>query len=148
MKISCVIIAWSFVQQTSFRFISLIVMFLVTPKAAAKLELLFNKPTSGNRGWFVGRRLVLSLSFRCDQIHICHRYDFSRTLLCYLSRTWMFNKPTSAFSWMLCGRFVEQKLMLSSTFRRDQIHNHRRYAFSLNCCAIEVRLSYSTNPPL
>jgi hypothetical protein len=28
----------------------------------------------------------------------CHRYDFGHTLLCYLSRTWMFNKPTSDHS--------------------------------------------------
>ena len=46
-------------------------------------------------GRFVKRRLVLSSSFRSDQIYKYERYDFGHTLLCYLSRTWMFNKPVS-----------------------------------------------------
>jgi len=40
-------------------------------------------------------KLMLSSSFRCCQIHKRHKYDFGHTLLCFLSRTWMFNKPTS-----------------------------------------------------
>jgi hypothetical protein len=39
-------------------------------------------------------------------------YDYSPTLLC------------------CCGRFVEQKLVLSSSFRCDKIHNCLRYDFS------------------
>ncbi len=46
-------------------------------------------------GLFVGLKLVLSCSFRCDQIHGRNRYDFGHTLLCFLSPTKMFNKPTS-----------------------------------------------------
>jgi hypothetical protein len=68
---------------------------------------------------------MLSSSFRCDQIYKCQRYDLSHTLLCYLSPTYMFSKPTSG----PCGRFVEQKLMLSSNFRCDQIYRNERYDF-------------------
>jgi hypothetical protein len=38
---------------------------------------------------------MLSSSFRCDQIHNRHRYHLGHTLLCYLSRTLMFNEPAS-----------------------------------------------------
>ncbi len=48
-----------------------------------------------NRGSFVEQKLLLSLSFRRDQIYKRQRYDFGHTLLRYLSRTWVFNKPTS-----------------------------------------------------
>jgi hypothetical protein len=48
------------------------------------------------RGQFVEQMLTLSLSFRCDQIYKYERYDFGHTLLCCLSRTWMFNKLASA----------------------------------------------------
>jgi hypothetical protein len=40
-------------------------------------------------------------------------------LLCYLSQTWMFNKLTYGEQ----GLFVEQMLILSSSFRCDQTHN-------------------------
>jgi len=40
-----------------------------------------------NRGRFVEQKLMLSSSFRCYQIHNCHRSDIGHTLLCYLSRT-------------------------------------------------------------
>ncbi len=39
-------------------------------------------------------RLMLSSSFRCDQIHNCHIYEFGHSLLCQLIRTQLFNKPT------------------------------------------------------
>jgi hypothetical protein len=65
------------------------VMNLATPKAAAKREHLFNKPEAG----LLNKRLMLSSSFRCDQIHKYEINDFGHTLLCYLSRTKMFNKP-------------------------------------------------------
>jgi hypothetical protein len=39
------------------------------------------------RGQFVEQKLMLSSSFRCDQIYKYERYDFGHTSLCYLSRT-------------------------------------------------------------
>ncbi len=36
----------------------------------------------------------------CDQIYNCQRYDFGNTLVCYLSQTWLFNKPTSETMWI------------------------------------------------
>jgi hypothetical protein len=65
----------------------MIVMYLVTPKAAAKQELSFNKLASEAWGRFVEQKLTLSSSFMCDQIYNCHRYDFGHTLLCYFSLT-------------------------------------------------------------
>ncbi len=35
----------------------------------------------------MNKRLMLSSSFRCDQIYKYKLYDFGRTLLCYLSGT-------------------------------------------------------------
>ncbi len=43
----------------------------------------------------MNKRLILSSSFRCDQIYKYEIYDFGYTLLCYVSWTWMFNKPAS-----------------------------------------------------
>jgi hypothetical protein len=37
------------------------------------------------RGCFVEQKLVLSSSFRCDQIYKCQAYDFGHTLLCCLN---------------------------------------------------------------
>jgi hypothetical protein len=50
------------------------------------------------------KKLMLSYSFRCDQIHNCLTYIFGHTLLFYLSQTWMFNKPT-----LLSSRTLVQK---------------------------------------
>jgi hypothetical protein len=56
---------------------ALTIMNLVTPKAAAKHELSFNKPTSAKHEIlfnkpiseaFVEQKLRLSFSFRCDKI--------------------------------------------------------------------------------
>ncbi len=41
---------------------------------------------------------MLSSSFRCDQIYKYKIYNFGHTLLCYLSQSQMFNKPTSGSS--------------------------------------------------
>jgi hypothetical protein len=43
---------------------------------------------------------MLSSSFRCDQIHKCHRYDNGHTLLCYLDV-----QPTHLLleSYEICG---------------------------------------------
>jgi hypothetical protein len=43
----------------------------------------------------LNKRLRLSSSFWCDQIYKYEIYNFGHTLLCYLSLTLMFNKPTS-----------------------------------------------------
>jgi hypothetical protein len=45
-------------------------------------------------GRFVAQKFMLSSSFRYGQINNSHRYDLGHTLLCYLSPTYMFNKPT------------------------------------------------------
>jgi len=71
------------VQQT--HLISLTIMNLVTPKVGAEHKLLFNKLAS--EAGLLNKRLMLSSSFRCDQIHKYEKYDFGHTLLCYLSRT-------------------------------------------------------------
>ncbi len=80
------------------KYIAMIAVNFVTPKATAKQELLFNKLASGLRGQFVEQKLMLSSSFRRDQIYKDERYNFGHTLLCYLSRTWMFYKPTSVYT--------------------------------------------------
>jgi hypothetical protein len=54
---------------------------------------LFNEPAT--EAGLLNKRLMLSLSFRCDQIYKFELYDSGHTLLCFLSRTEMFNKPTS-----------------------------------------------------
>ncbi len=42
-------------------------------------------------GRFIEQMLMLSSSFKCDQIKKYEWYDFGHTLLSYLSQTWMFN---------------------------------------------------------
>ncbi len=59
------------------RFIGMAVMNLVTPKAAAKHELLFNKPASVAGS--LNKRLMLSSSFRCDQIFKYEIYNLYNT---------------------------------------------------------------------
>ncbi len=46
-------------------------------------------------GPFVEQKLMLSSSFKCDQNYKYERYYFGHTLLCFLSPTSMFNKPTT-----------------------------------------------------
>jgi hypothetical protein len=70
----------------------MILINLVMPNARAKHEFLFNEQASRHRGRFVEQKPMLSASFRYDQIYICHRYNFGHTLLCCLSRTYLFNK--------------------------------------------------------
>jgi hypothetical protein len=66
---------------------------------------------------------MLSSSFRCDQICKYKIYDFGHTLLCCLSRTWMFNSeaaakhelfstnpPLSTFATIVPRLFVEKHL--------------------------------------
>jgi hypothetical protein len=65
-------------------------MILVMPKAEAKSELLFYKPG-------FEPKLMLSCSFKCDQIHSSHSYELGNTLLWSLSPTSMFDKPASNY---------------------------------------------------
>ncbi len=51
----------------------------------------------------LNKGLMLSSSFRCDQIYRYKIYHFGHTFLCYLSQTLMFNKPTSVKLWSIKG---------------------------------------------
>jgi hypothetical protein len=57
----------------------------ISDSAGAKLEL--NMNISSSKGQFVDQMLMLSCSFRCDQISDSHCYEFGHTLLRYLSLT-------------------------------------------------------------
>jgi hypothetical protein len=59
-------------------------MNVVAPKDGAKHELLFYK-WACLRGKFVEQKLMLSCSFRRDQIHTNHSYELGHTLLCCLN---------------------------------------------------------------
>ncbi len=64
----------------------MIVINLVTPKARAKHELLFNKPAylffcKLIRDRSVEQKLTLSSSFRCDQNQNCDNYEFNNIFL-------------------------------------------------------------------
>ncbi len=54
---------------------------------------------------------MLSSSFKCDQIYYCQSYDFGHALLCYLSLTLMFNKPTSGAHYQGSTRFEALALL-------------------------------------
>jgi hypothetical protein len=60
---------------------------------------------------FAKQKLELSSSYRCDQIHDRHIHDFGDTLLCYLSQTFMFNKPTSTTNSYGLGALTKQGLL-------------------------------------
>jgi hypothetical protein len=65
------------------------------------------------RPWdrFVEQNLMLSSSFRCDQIYNCQSYDFDHALFCYLSLTLMYNKPTSVADYQGSPRFEALALL-------------------------------------
>jgi hypothetical protein len=67
------------------KFIIITNMIMVTIVVLLKSDL--DAQQTHLRGQFVEKRLVLSSSFRCNQINYCERYDFDHTLLCYLSPT-------------------------------------------------------------
>jgi len=66
---------------------------LVTPKARAKHGLLFNKPAS--EAGLLNKISCLAQPLGVTKIITCQRYYLGHTLLCYLSQTYMFNKPTT-----------------------------------------------------
>ncbi len=59
--------SWENGDKKVTKFVAMIVIILVTLEAATKL-------------WFVEQTIMLSFSFKCDQIDICQRYDFGHTL--------------------------------------------------------------------
>ncbi len=59
------------------------------------LSLVKCKLTQETEAGLLNKSLMLSSSFRCDQSYKYELYDFGHTLLCYLSRTLMFNKLAS-----------------------------------------------------
>ena len=71
----------------------------------------------------LNKRLMLSSSFRCDQIYKYEIYNSGHTLLCSLSPTQMFNKPYSE------AGLLNKMLMLISSFRCDQIYKYELYDF-------------------
>jgi len=68
----------------------------------------------------LNERLMLSSSFRCNQIYKYEIHHFGYTLLCYLSRTWMFNEPASRLCVLKYRTYALYSLVLlvSSTIIR------------------------------
>ncbi len=85
----------------------------------------------------------LSSESKCDQNHILIFIIWSHLKL---ELTWAFVQQTGL--WGFWGRFVEQRLMLSSIFTCDQIYQNERYDLVSLRCVTYVRLGCSTNPPL
>jgi hypothetical protein len=62
-------------------------MILVTLCCATRVGLVGStRPSLKAQGEFVQQKLKLSSNFRFDQINNFHCYEYSRTLLCCLSR--------------------------------------------------------------
>jgi len=73
----------------------------------------FDKAETG----LLNKTLMLSTSFRCDQIYKYEIYNFGHTLLCYLSRTYMFNKPTSGD----CYQAISYSSLLLLSFKNEEV---------------------------
>ncbi len=58
----------------------------------------------------LNKRLMLSSSFRCDQIYKYKIYNFGHTLLCYLSPTQMFNELASVYYITLNSKCEAQRV--------------------------------------
>ncbi len=108
-------------------------IFLSHPKSELSMSF-----CSTNRPLFVEQKFVLSSSFRCDQSHYCHKYEFGRSLLYYSSQTKVFNNPTSEAS----------LLNKSSCFSLTKLTNVIDTTLVTLCCPTQVRFSCSTTPPL
>ncbi len=104
-KRSCLAAALSVTKS-----VTMISMYLVTLCCATEVWL----GCSTNPPLYV---VMLSCSFKCDQIYNNNSYVFGHTSLCYLSMAWMFNKPTSvelhAFR-ITCSKRVSLKAWSSS----------------------------------
>jgi hypothetical protein len=105
------------------------IMNSVTPKAAAKNDLFQQTSLWGK---FVEQKLMLGYSFRCDQVCNNNSEDFGHTLLCCLSQTLTFNKPTK--------EVVVQKFDPRLNFMCDKIHNNH---YSEECVHVVVLLKKS-----
>jgi len=66
---------------------SLTIKNMVTPKAEAKHELLFNKPASDSQARLLLKCFCYSEVFWCDQFHSNYCNEFAHTLLCCSSPT-------------------------------------------------------------
>ncbi len=75
------------------KIIFLAVLNVVAPRAGAKHELIFNQPASEASLWSRSSCLAAALGVTIQSNHCS---ELRPTLLFCLSRTWMFNKPTSA----------------------------------------------------
>jgi len=107
-------------QKSGTKIITIIATILVTLVVLLKSDLDVQQPHIW--GGFVERKLVLSFSFRCDQIQERNCYEYGHTLLCYLRQTWMFNNP-------IWSRFVGQKLVLSFSLRCEQSRDRNSYEY-------------------
>ncbi len=99
------------------KYIAMIVINLVTPKAAAKRELLFNKPASPS----VKQWLMLSSSALCVSKFIIVTV-MNLVVFVLLLKSNLETQQTK-------GGFVEKKLLLDCIFRFGQIHNNQCYNF-------------------
>ncbi len=71
---------------------------------------------------FGEQKLMLSSSFRHEQIQNCQRNYFCHTLLCYLSRTQRLNKPTSEAGVLIKGSCLARALVVTKFIKiRDVI---------------------------
>jgi hypothetical protein len=98
---------------------------VVTPKAEAKLERLFNKLASGFKKWIVEHLSQTKAAQQSVIKFIVFTVAILVTPKAAAKHELLFNKLASGFS----PRFVEQKLLLSSSLSCYQIHNCHRYDF-------------------
>jgi hypothetical protein len=85
----------------------------------------------------IKQKLMLSSNLRCDQIYKYKIHDSGHTLLCFLSQTLMFIKPTSASGFL--ARFVEQISSLAATLGVTKF-----VTFAI-CCFTQVQVRCSSS---
>jgi hypothetical protein len=87
-------------------------------------------------GWFVEQRAMISCSFGCVRTLNSHCYDSGHTVVPLTSELIVQQTHLSLLADLLVklawpgesyGRFVDQKLIHSSSFRCDQIYKCQRY---------------------
>ena len=81
------------------------------------------------------RLIMLSLSFRCDQIYMYEICDFGHTLLCYLSQTQMFDKFSPQ------ANLLNESSCLAPPLGVTKNIIIRHVILVILCCAAQVRLS-------
>jgi hypothetical protein len=117
--VPCTCHVLSFSSTYHFFIVSVLLIFCVG-KALSETNILVPSHSlwGSKGGQFVEQKLMLSSSFRYDQI-----YDFGHSLLCWLTQPWIFSEPTSEAR----DGFAESDL--SSTTKCDQNHICDNYAF-------------------